>query len=424
MCALAILAVAACAPSPDTARAGAVAGSPPKRPNGGEGGLPLLAESYVRVALKLAQHDPELVDGWRGAPEWKPGPREPVAPLLAEIESIQRQLGRQPADPVSADRVAYLTAQLSALHLAAARLLGRSSSFDEEARAAFGITRAPIDSGALELTRLALERELPGKGPLIDRYSAYKRRLAIPAGRVEPVMRAALDACRAKTLDHITLPADEAVDLVLVSGSPWDGYARYQGAHRTRIEINQSAVLDISRALRLACHEGYPGHHVQHIWIDDELVGKRHWLELQLTPGFGRHLLIAEGAAEAGVDLLFPDERRASVYRDTLLPAAGLAPSEAARIVRIESLVTVLEPAIADIIAAYLDNSLTQAAAVERLRNEALVLDAEGLLAFAERRRTRVLAYPEGRAMVQRSIGGRGLEALRRVFVDLPFAVQ
>ncbi len=158
--------------------------------------------------------------------------------------------------------------------------------------------------------------------------------------------------------------------------------------------------------------------------MDDELVRKRQWQEFELAPAFGRHLLFIEGAAEAGVDVLFPDERRLAVYRDTLLPAAGLPPQQAAKIVRVESLIAVLEPAIAEIVGRYLDNSLTQTAAVERLRNETLTANAESLLAFAERRRTRVLVYPEGRALLHRIIGEGGLAAIRRVFVDQPFAVQ
>jgi hypothetical protein len=384
----------------------------------------MLAESYVRVALALAQHDPELVEGWRGPQDWKPGPRRPVAPLLSEIEAIQRDVGRHAADAASQTRAAYLAAQLDALHLAAVRLLGQSTAFDQEAQAAYGMGRTPIDLGAIERARRALDGELPGQGALMDRYAAFKRRFAIQPARVEPVMRTALDVCRARTLEYLTLPADEAVDLALVNGSPWDGYARYRGGHRTRVEINQAAAFDISRALRLACHEGYPGHHVQNLWIDDELVGKRQWQEFQLTPAFGRHLLMTEGAAEAGVDLLFPEAARVRVYHDVLLPAAGLPAAEATRIVRIESLVSAFEPLIADIVAAYLDNSLTGAAAIDRLRGEALVLNAEGLLAFAERRRTRILAYPEGRALVLRLIGDRGFDGLRRVFVDQPFAVQ
>jgi hypothetical protein len=426
--------IASCSrPSSDLPRAGSDAKPgevSPKRPRGREDGppappdLPGLAQSYVRVALRLAQHDPELVDDWRGPEEWRPGPRQPVAPLLAEIEALQRELARQPLDPRSGDRVTYLTAQANALHLAAIRLLGRGAPFNDEARAALGIVPASIDPSVVAATGGALDRELPGNGPLVDRYAAFKQRLAIPPARVEAVMRAALDVCRTATLGQIALPPDERVELALVTESRWDGYARYLGGHRTRVEINRDVALDVTRALRLACHEGYPGHHVQHLWIDDELVGGRQWREFQLAPAFGRHLLIAEGAAEAGVEVLFPERARTLVYRDTLLPAAGQPPSEAARIVRIESLVTALEPVISAIVAAYLDSELTRAAAIERLRDETLTLNPEAMLAFAERRRTRVLVYPEGRALVHRLIDGRGLEGIRRMFVDRPFAVQ
>ena len=430
LCALAML--ASCsresrAPSANTPRAGSSDGPgeiSPKRPSGREGGLSALAESYVRTTLELAQHDPELVDVWRGPEDWRPGPRPPVAPLLAQVESLQRDLARQPADAAASYRTGYLTAQAGALHLVAERLLGRTRSFNDEAREAFGMSPTAPDAPALERARAALDRELPGKGALVDRYAAFKRRLAIRPARVEAVMRAALDVCRTATLAHTTLPADESVDLVFVSGSPWDGYARSEGRHRTRVEINREAALDITRALMLACHEAYPGHHVQHLWIDDELVARRGWKEFQLTPAFGRHLLISEGAAEAGVDILFPDDKRTAVYRERLLPAAGLPASDAAQIVRIESLVASLEPAITDIVRGYLDSTLTQAIALERLRADAVALNAEAILAFAERRRTRVLAYPEGRSLVRRLIGDRGVEGLRRVFVDQPFAVQ
>ena len=36
-----------------------------------------IAEGYVRVSLQLAQHDPSLVEDWRGPDSWRPGPREP-----------------------------------------------------------------------------------------------------------------------------------------------------------------------------------------------------------------------------------------------------------------------------------------------------------------------------------------------------------
>ena len=50
-----------------------------------------------------------------------------------------------------------------------------------------------------------------------------------------------------------------------------------------------------------------------------------------------------------------------------------------------------------------------------RLRDEALTLEPEALLAFAERRRIKVLAYPEGRSAIWRTIGRDDLAPARVV---------
>ena len=389
--------------------------------------LDAIAEGYVRVALQLAQHDPELIEDWRGPASWRPGPREPVAPLLQRIETLQQGLRRH-SDPVTAERRGYLAAQLAALELSAQRLLGRSRLFDDEAEQAFGRRPSPVPATQLEAFRAALAHELPGPGSLVERYLEFKRTQMVDPSKAEPLMTAALAACRAATALALPLPEGESIELAFVDTSPWDAYAQYLGGHRTKVTVNRRAAADVSRVLRLACHEGYPGHHVQFMLIDDELAKRRGWREFELTPAFGRHLLVTEGAAEAGAEMAFPFKARVAVYRDTLLPIAGLPPQDAPRIGRIEQLVWSLEPAAIDIIRGYLDNTLTQAAAIERLRNDALTLDPEALLAFAERRRTSVLAYPEGRAAIWRrighAIGPSDLKELRALFVEHPFAVQ
>jgi len=385
--------------------------------------LDTIAEGYVRVALQLAQHDPQLIEDWRGPAAWRPGPREPVAPLLKRIETLQQDLRRH-SDPATADRRGYLAAQFAALELSAQRLLGRSATFDDEAERAFGRRPSPVPATQLEAVRAALAQELPGSGSLVERYAAFKRTPLVDPAKAEPLMTAALTACRAATAPALPLPEGESIELVFVDDSPWDASAQYLGGHRTKITFNRRAAVDVSRVLRLACHEGYPGHHVQFMLIDDELAKRRGWREFELTPAFGRHLLVTEGAAEAGAEMAVPIEARAALYRDVLLPIAGLPPQDAARIARIEQLVWWLEPAAIDIIRAYLDHTLTQAAAMNRLRHEALTLDPEALLAFAERRRTTVLAYPEGREAIWRTIGRDDLKALRALFVDRPFAIQ
>ena len=382
-----------------------------------------IAEGYVRVALQLAQHDPTLVEAWRGPESWRPGPRVPVAPLLQRIESLRQEL-RQVPGADAAERRDYLAAQLQALELSARRLLGESTTFAAEALAGFDYVVPAPNERAAAVSREALSRELPGTQPLEARYAAFKQQLRVPAAKAEGLMRAALAACRTATQESLGMPADEATELMFLDDSPWDGAALYLGGHRTRIGVNRHAAMDVSRALRLACHEGYPGHHWQFMLIDEELVQRRGWQEFNLAPLFGRHLFISEGAAEVGADLAFPDEARAALYRDVLFPLAGLPIGQADKLVRIEGLIAALEPAAINIISAYLDGNTPHDAAAARLRQEALTLEPDALLAFAERYRSRVLAYPGGRSVVHRTIGDGGVAALRQLLVDRRFVTQ
>ena len=385
--------------------------------------LDTVAEGYVRVALQLAQHDPTLVEVWRGPTSWRPGPRVPVAPLLQKVTSLRQELARVPPTDAT-ERRDYLAAQLQALELAARRLLGESSTFAAEALAEFDYTVPPLNEREAAMSREAIARELPGRPPLDARYAAFKQQLRVPASKTEGLMRAALAACRTATKDGFGITADESTELVFMNDTTWDGAALYLGGHRTRIGVNRHAAMDVSRALRIACHEGYPGHHWQSILMDEELVQRRGWQEFNLSPLFGRHLFVIEGAAEVGADLAFPDEARVALYREVLLPLAGLPIDEAAKVVRIEDLIASLEPVAISIISEYLDGRTPHDAAANRLRQEALTLEPDALLAFAERQRTRVLAYPGGRAAVRQAIGGGGAKALRQLFVDRPFLLR
>jgi hypothetical protein len=194
------------------------------------------------------------------------------------------------------------------------------------------------------------------------------------------------------------------------------------GAHRTYIDVNGSAPLDLTRAIRIACHEGYAGHHAQHLWLADDLVAGRGWLEYALVPGFGPALLVAEGAAEAGTDLAMPPARRVEIYGRQLASAAGLAVTkdDLERLVQVEEAQAALEPIVGELAREYLDNRLNASATVERLEQDALVADGEAFVPFIERRRTRILAYTEGKRLVVEQLHDAGLAGIRRLFVPAP----
>ncbi|MDH4065157.1 MAG: hypothetical protein OEW19_12215 [Acidobacteriota bacterium] len=342
-----------------------------------------------------------------------------MADLKAALGALSADVSRAAAGASGQDRdrAAHLTRQVDALLLVARRLLGESPSFDEEARLGLGLAPVPLDAAAIERARTALDREVPGQGPLADRVAGFRRRFAVPDDAREAVMRAALDQCRAATREALPLPDSESIAVAFVDGLPWDAYARYLGAHRTRIDINGSEPLDLARALRLACHEGYAGHHAQYIWLDDEVIGRRRWTEFALVPGFGPDLLVSEGTAEAGAALAMPAARRLAVYREHLAPVAGLETTDLDRLVRVEELLAAIEPIIGDIAREYLDNHINTAGAVRRLADEALVVDAESFVTFIERRRTRLLAYAEGRRRALARGDGSGLASLRSLLV-------
>lgn len=379
--------------------------------------LPDLAARYVDLTRHLAQHQPSLVEAWLGAAT-DLGPRVPVPALRASIATLLSDL-RVARDAATAAngadergdaagalvRARYLTAQATALDAAAARLLGESQPFaDEAARVFAGHVLPPRDGAALEARRQDLATLLPGRGTLAERHAAFRRRAAVPAARVDAVFQAAVAWCRDATRAHLSLPDGDAITFGAAEAGGWAGLSRPTGPRASELRVSEAGGADPAHLLQLAAHEGVPGHHAQHVMASVHLVERHGWQERQLLPAFGAHLLLAEGAAEAGADLLLPLETRARVCAETLLPMAGLAPSLAPTLTRVERLVATLDVEVAYIAAEYLDTPLGVEAATNRLRDDALVLDPAGMLAFLERQRTKMLAYPLGRRLVQSAL--------------------
>jgi hypothetical protein len=380
--------------------------------------LNALGAGYVQAALRLDQHDSSLVDAWRGPERMEPGPRGPVKNIAADIAVLREDAARAAAD-ISSDedraRLRYLTLQLDALRYAADRQLGRAASIDEQAKEEFAMAFPPLDAAAVQRTLAEIATLLPGKDTLAQRVNDLRRRVRVPREKRRAVVEAALAACKEVSAPVFSLPAHAAFTLGFSqfgAHAGWDGWANHAGDFRTEIWINEEYSLDVSRALRLACHEGYPGHHVQHVLID-QLLESRQWMELRLTPGFGRHLLLTEGAAEVASDLAFPADRRAALYRETLFPAAELNAADIDILVRLEDLQRELLPVVTDVARQYLASTITEERARERLTSEALVADADVMLAFIERQRARALVYGEGRRLIYSLLPSRDLAGLR-----------
>jgi hypothetical protein len=288
---------------------------------------------------------------------------------------------------------------------------GEKLTFDEESARLYD-ARAPHKTEAEFQTTLdALAKLLPGKGALIDRYSEFRKRFFIPADRLDAVFRAAIDACRARTVANVTLPPGETFTVEYVKGKSWSAYNWYKGNFTSVIQVNTDLPVAIDRALDLACHEGYPGHHVYNVLLEQYLVRDRGWVEFSVYPLFSPQSLIAEGTANFGIEVAFPGEQKLAFERDTLYPLAGLDPKTAASYAAVMTEINKLTYAGNEAARRYLNGEITREAAAEWLAKWAMMPADRALqrTKFFDQYRSYVINYNLGldlsRAYIER-LGG------------------
>ena len=227
----------------------------------------------------------------------------------------------------------YLTRQLEALRTRVRMLQGAKLTFDEESQALYDAV-APVHPESYFADDAAGARTAAA-----GRCAAGRSLRRLPAEihhPVEPARRASSTArspsagpARCRTC---SCRPNESFTVEYVTNKPWSGYNWYQGNYRSLIQVNTDLPIYIDRAIDLACHEGYPGHHVYNALLEKHLVRDRGWVEFTIYPLFSPQSLIAEGTANYGIEVAFPGDERAAFERDVLYPEAGLDPSQAAAV--------------------------------------------------------------------------------------------
>jgi len=389
-----------------------------------------LAHDYVRQVLALGVHDPDAVDAYYGPTDIKAdvtAAQAPLADVSHRIDTLRTRLDAYVADgPDQMRRLLVLRAQARALAMRAAIAGGTRVSFDEESRALYDATAPTHDAAHFDGLLAALDAVLPGTGSVSARYQAFRERMVIPPAALDAVFRAAVDACRTRTRAHVTLPAGESFRIEYVTDKPWSGYNWYQGQYRSVIQVNTDLPIYIDRALDLACHEGYPGHHVYNVLLEQHLVRERGWVEWSVYPLFSPQSLIAEGTANFGIRVAFSDADRLAFERDVLYPLAGLDPALAARYQEVQRLTTGLAYSGNEAARQYLDGTFTADQAIAWLERYTLMSRerAAQRVRFFDSYRSYVINYNLGEDLVERYVtrqGGIATAPDRRwdVFVDL-----
>jgi hypothetical protein len=375
-----------------------------------------IAEAYVHLSLEIGEHEPGYIDAYYGPAAWaeqaKAAKRSLPDLRAATVALIQRAqaIEESPLSALGVRRKKLLVAQLTAATTRMAMIAGEKLAFDDEAEGLYALRPVlkPLSDYDPALQRL--EAVFPGDGPLWQRVDAFASTTAIAPGKLQAVMHASIAECKRRTLAHIALPVEEKFTLELVTGQPWSGYNWYQGNATSVIQINTDLPVLMSRAVDLGCHEGYPGHHVLNMLLEQRLYQQRGWKEFAVYPLYSPMSLIAEGSANFGIELAFPDDEKKTFERDVLYPLAGLDPALAERDARLQQARGALAGARLTIARDYLDGRIDRAEAVRLAQQYQLMSPerAEQSIAFTDKYRSYVINYGLGLDLVREYVDATG----------------
>jgi len=398
---LAILSLAACGPDRKTSA----------------DTLDAAARDYVQLSLTIGEKEEGYIDAYYGPAEIKTAaiaeaPKLSLAELASRTDALAARvaaLGKD-AEGLYARRARFLAAQLTAARTRLRMMSGEKLSFEQEALGLFGVRPTLKPLASFDPVLAKIETLVPGDGPLADRVDAFQNRFTVPADRLKPVFDAAIAECKRRTLEHIKLPAGERFDLAFVTGKSWSGYNYYLGNFRSRIEINTDLPIRIGRAVDLGCHEGYPGHHVLNVLLEQKLVRGKGWIEFSVYPLYSPQSLLAEGSANYGIDLAFPGGERLAYETKTLYPLAGLSSADAARYSALQDATKALAQARFTIARDLLEGRIDEAEAVRLAQRYQLVSEARARQSvdFTKQYRSYVINYGLGQDMVQADVEAAG----------------
>jgi len=373
-----------------------------------------IAESYVKLVLAVGQHDSDYVDAYYGPPEWKQqaeAGKRPLAEIRGEAAALLADLHAHPQDgEILHLRHEYLTRQIESMVARIDLLAGKKMSFDQESKALYDTVAPTYGESHFQGIVAELETQLPGSGSLTDRLDAFRKTYVIPRDRLGRVFDAAIAECRRRTAEHIELPAGESFVVEYVTDKPWSGYNWYKGGYHSVIQVNTDLPIFIDRAVDLACHEGYPGHHVYNSLLEQQMVKGRGWPEFSVYPLFSPQSLIAEGTANFGIEVAFPGPDRVAYEKKVLFPLAGLDPATADRYYRVQELTQKLSYAGNEAARRYLDGTISREQAVDWLMRYALTPRdrSEQRVRFIERYRSYVINYNFGQDLVKEYVEKHG----------------
>lgn len=384
-----------------------------------------LAEQYVKLALMVGQHQDYYIDAYYGPKEWQENAEKmPLPTLLNNATGIIGQIEQLDVGAEQQLRKDMLLVQTLSVKAFIEQLNGKQLSFDEESMALYDAKSPNLSEADFDKALQELDQLLPGEGDLNARLDTFKQDFVIPLEKLNEVFVAAIEESQKRTKAHIELPEQESFTIEYVTDKPWSGYNWYKGNSFSLIQVNTDFPIQIDRAIDLASHEGYPGHHVFNSLMEKHLVNDKGWVEYSVYPLYSPLSLLAEGSANYGIQVAYSHDDRMAFEQQILFPMAGLDASKAELYYQIETIVGKLSYAGNVAAKRYLDGVFDKQQAVQFLMKYALSSEEKSLqrIGFIERYRAYVINYNLGQDLVKDYVqfnSGDDQEKRWQVFAEL-----
>ena len=372
-----------------------------------------IAEAYIQLCFAVERLSPGYVDAYYGPPSL----RSQIAEFTwAQIgrkaaAQIERLEGLAAARPEEEARRCSLLLHLQTLNAYTHIRSGEALAFDQESSSLYDVIAPQKNSAEMAAIRAKLEELLPGRDPLYQRMEELHSHTQIPPEKLDGILAQAINEARRRTAEWVVLPEGDRFQVEYVTNQPWSGYNWYLGQGKSLIQINRDLPAHLDLAIALACHEGYPGHHLYHELREQEFYHRRGWVEFSIYPLFGPDALLAEGSANFGIKVAFPTlEERIAFEQEVLCTMAGLDPEEVARYDRVAELASDLAWVEIDTARSLCDGRIGEAEAERRLVEERLLSPKEAAkeVEFIRTYRAYVICYKLGMELVKTWVEERG----------------
>ncbi|MFO0934648.1 MAG: hypothetical protein U1E39_18325 [Planctomycetota bacterium] len=222
----------------------------------------------------------------------------------------------------------FLVGQVRALEAVAAVLAGERRPFRELVRTVAGVPAVAPTAERLAKRAERLEAALPGRGHVVERVDAWRRRTALTSTRLpllHELVAVTVAELRRRAARRWPLPEGEQLEVALGRRAADEAVARWVGGGVSRLELGLDRGLTVCDLPRLLARETYPGRHAGRVlcdhWARSGAIAAERAAVVDLTP----QAALLEGAATWAFDAVFPPAAAAAFAREELLPRAGSA---------------------------------------------------------------------------------------------------